>query len=665
MIHAPDTIAQRVRIEIGRDERDQRITVRSILLGCLLIPLNCYWVIAMEQVWKSGNPSTISLFFNAIFTLLALQAFNATLHRIAPSLALGRAELLTIYSMVCIGTGLASQDWIQVALPTWAHSIWHASPENNWQDLFMKDVPAWLIVTEKSALGPFYTGRSTFYQPYFIMAWLRPVLWWSLFFTVVQVVMLCENMILHRQWTEREKLSFPIAQVPLEMTRPDRWLWRQRSLWWGFGAGALLDFINGLHEFYPAVPRINVKMTNITPMLPSHPWGAMGFTPVSLFPFVIGIGYLLPLDLCFSAWFFYLFFKAQIVIGALFGWQGSMGYEGVQGTLPYVNEQGMGAYLALFAFAIWAARYHLKDVVRVALGIGSNMDNSSCIGDTRWYRMAFIGLTLALLFLLTFSIIIGMSLPLALAFFFIYFALCTVITKIRAELGPPVHDLHFAGPDRMLITWLGSTNLSKGNLIGMTLYFGFNRAYRAIPMPYQLEAFKMTDVLHADRARMAMALLVAAPIASLAASWAVLHWAYQMGLATTMTECNRFGGQGWQRLHSWLLSPWRPNPIATIAMGVGALFTTALMLLRLRLLWFPFHPLGYAISSNWAMNCVWFPLMIASFLKALVLRYAGATGYRTALPIAVGVILGEFTMGSLWSIYGLFIRRHTYAFWLF
>ncbi|MCX7778572.1 MAG: hypothetical protein N2381_11070, partial [Armatimonadetes bacterium] len=78
-----------------------KVTLKSILLGCLLIPANCYWVIAMEQVWKSGNPSTLSIFFNAIFTLLAILVLNELLKRALPKAAFSRTELLTIYSMVC------------------------------------------------------------------------------------------------------------------------------------------------------------------------------------------------------------------------------------------------------------------------------------------------------------------------------------------------------------------------------------------------------------------------------------------------------------------------------------------------------------------------------------------------------------------------------------
>ena len=43
------------------------VTVKSLLIASLLIPINCYWVIEMEVIRYSGHPVTISLFFNVIF----------------------------------------------------------------------------------------------------------------------------------------------------------------------------------------------------------------------------------------------------------------------------------------------------------------------------------------------------------------------------------------------------------------------------------------------------------------------------------------------------------------------------------------------------------------------------------------------------------------------
>ena len=73
---------------------------RAILLGLILIPVNTWWLIQMEEFRYSGHPTTASLFFNVIFLLLLLTLLNLLLKRFLPKAALSQAELLTIYVML-------------------------------------------------------------------------------------------------------------------------------------------------------------------------------------------------------------------------------------------------------------------------------------------------------------------------------------------------------------------------------------------------------------------------------------------------------------------------------------------------------------------------------------------------------------------------------------
>lgn len=99
-------------------------------------------------------------------------------------------------------------------------------------------------------------------------------------------------------------------------------------------------------------------------------------------------------------------------------------------------------------------------------------------------------------------------------------------------------------------------------------------------------------------------------------------------------------------------------------MGVGFIFTILLMVLRMRFFWWPLHPAGYIVSTGWAMNCVWFPIFLSSITKWVIIRYGGIKSYRKAVPFFGGLILGEYVIGSLWSIIGMLFQTRTYAFWL-
>ncbi|MGB9588606.1 MAG: DUF6784 domain-containing protein, partial [Armatimonadota bacterium] len=49
--------------------------------------------------------------------------------------------------------------------------------------------------------------------------------------------------------------------------------------------------------------------------------------------------------------------------------------------------------------------------------------------------------------------------------------------------------------------------------------------------------------------------------------------------------------------------------------------------------------------------------------KFFTLRFGGLTTYRRFLPFFFGLILGEITIGSLWSIIGIVLGVPTYDFW--
>jgi len=255
----------------------------------------------------------------------------------------------------------------------------------------------------------------------------------------------------------------------------------------------------------------------------------------------------------------------------------------------------------------------------------------------------------------------------ALVIFLLYFMISLTVTRVRAELGPPAHDLHGGGPDLILTNIFGTSSSLFGprNLTTMSMFYWFNRAYRAHPMPVQMEAFKIAQVSGIRQSKMALALAIAVVLGCLAAFWAQVHCYYSYGMAAKMSFVAQvFGREPFERLQGWLLAPQKADYREVGAYGVGFLFTLALMALRVRFAWWPFHPVGYAISSSWSLNCLWLPLFIAWAAKAVILKYGGYKVFQQAIPFALGLILGEFLIGSLWTIIGIAFQMHTYSFWV-
>lgn len=276
-----------------------------------------------------------------------------------------------------------------------------------------------------------------------------------------------------------------------------------------------------------------------------------------------------------------------------------------------------------------------------------------------------MGLFLCYIFLTFFLVKMGAKWYTSLIFLLVYFLLSLAVTRIRAELGSPAHDLHFAGPDQMLPRVAGVESFTKGDLVFFTLSWSFNRAYRAHPMPHQLEGFKIAERLHLDYRQYMIAMLIASLVGSFSAFLTLLQANYKFGASSAKMPpwVVGFGWEAYNRLESWLKMPQERDILCAIFTGWGFLFSVFLILMKGRFIWWFFHPVGYAVSSSWAMGLMWCPIFIAWLAKFIVLKSSGLKGYRYTLPFFLGLVLGEFVIGSIANILGLLLNWQIYRFW--
>jgi hypothetical protein len=251
------------------------------------------------------------------------------------------------------------------------------------------------------------------------------------------------------------------------------------------------------------------------------------------------------------------------------------------------------------------------------------------------------------------------------AFFVLYFMISIAVDRMRAEVGSPAHDLHHAGPDQILTEVYGPSVFSKTTLAAFSLFWGFNRAYRTHPMPHQLEGFRLAQLSGMPLRPWMWVMLLASFWGTLCAFWALLHVYYDMGAGTAkmIGPSTYFGWEPYRRLAEWTGAPRPRDPLETWFLGGGFAFSVFLTAMRMAFLQWPFHPVGLAVSSSWAMGYMWFPLFIAWVAKTATLRASGLKGYRTALPFFLGLVLGEFVIGGFWNLMGLIFELEIYRFW--
>ena len=623
------------------------VSWRSIAIGLLLIPVNCYWITYIELVQYSAQPTIVSLIFTVVFNVLVLMGFNQILKRFLPRFALSQGELLVIYVMLSVASATAGHSMMEILVSTLGHAFWFATPENDWKDLFWRYIPSWLAVSDKGVLSGYYEGDSTLHTKQHLLGWLMPVLNWAAFLFTMLFVMVCITVIVRRPWTEDEKLAYPIIQLPARMTSEG--FFTNRLMWIGFGLVAAFDVVNGLHHVFPAIPSVYEKAYRFR--FTEKPFSAMGWLRLGIYPFVLGIGFLIPLDLLFSTWFFFWVWKGQQVIGSVMGLEGT-GY-------PYVNYQGFGAYIGIFLIAAWRSRKYIQNL------LGTKVSPTATRDEPMSPRTLVLVLIAGIAFLTFFCLRAGMSLWAILVFFGLYFAFSTAVSRMRAELGSPMHDLHYTGPERVMVAAVGTRPLGPNNLSMFSFFWFFTRTFDSHPMPHQLEGFKLASTSGIRSRFMLFAILIALCVGILSQFWALISIPYRLGALHEMSRVPIvYGSEPWTQLQKWLAHPLAPDYWALGFTGIGLLFALFLMLMRMKFFWFPFHPAAYAaVCGSWAVNYIWFSLGIVWVLKLVLLKYGGRNAHRKAMPFFLGLILGQFTVGSLWTILGMVFSIPTYGIW--
>src|SRR5439155_6457716 len=242
------------------------------------IPVTVYWITITEVRWYTLDGTSLPLFIQPVFFLFLLCLINLAVNRVRS--AGGRAplfqqgELLVIYIMTALACSFAGHDLLQNLFGTIGHPYHFATAANRWETYFFSYLPNWLFVSDKESLAAFYAGDADIYaHPYLLQPWVRPLLWWALFVFAQVVLFFGFNILIRRQWTENEKLAFPLVQLPFAMTEPHQRtpFWSNKVMWAGFVTAALVTTVNGLAYLYPSIPQLLPKQYDIAQALTDRP----------------------------------------------------------------------------------------------------------------------------------------------------------------------------------------------------------------------------------------------------------------------------------------------------------------------------------------------------------------------------------------------------------
>ncbi len=621
--------------------------VRSIALSLIFAPLCCYW--AQDQ----GVDRIFSLMVPPVVLTLILVALNVPLRRSFPRLALSEGDLVVFFAMQAVMCAMASE-WMDVISPYIYSYAAYADRNARYKDHILPYISSWLFFTNDSQLKDFVVGGKPF--SYFwshLSIWWPKILAWTALAGLVAFAMLCINSLMRDEWTRRERLAFPIIQLPIAMTQQGGAgpMWRNRTMWGAFGIMFTIDMVNGFHFLYPSVPLINVRfLGDMSQWFPSRPWNQVGWTPIGIFPYMAAIGLFMPTDLLFSAIFFFFVRKLQQVGAAALGnEQGVFGGGGLVPSAPYFSEQSWGAFLGLFVMALWVARGYLREVWDQILRGGRAADRAIS------HRAAFAGLLGCLAALGWIGVEIGLPFAFVVGYTLLFLAFSIALTRLRAQLGPPSHEMAFMGPNQLLVDFRGTQGIAPAFIARTVTTFHFmNRIHRTHPMPDQLEALKMAEQSRISPRAMFLAVVLATIAGSILGHLVKIYHGYRWTPGDS-------GGDTTDVVATLVDTPRPPNPTAMFAVAIGFMVVVGLDAIRFRFPGFPFHPAGYALGMNFGVDYFWFGLLIVLVIKVFVQRYYGLQGYEKLRMAAFGVILGEFAAEGIWGGYAMIYRVATYS----
>ena len=660
----PAPVPARPRPDYGKAAPRPAPFWRAILIGLLLIPLSTYYgnyayVVVQAMLWGQT-----SLLRGPVFFLFVLTLSNLLFRRVTRRAGLLPSEMLIVYSMIAVSvcvSGFGQVQWLVNILPAGSH---FANQANHY-DQFLFYVPPYLVPHDPQVIQDFYRGGKTMYRLDILKDWAAPVLVWSLFLFVLCWVTLCLSSLFRRQWTDDEKLTFPLVHLPLQMANGAAGrapFYADRLMWAGFLLAGLLESINYVSFFYPAFPHVPLKPNDwhLETSITVHPWTSVGTLTLAFYPFAIGIAFLLSREVAFSCWFFYLLTRLENVGAAVFGLNEGGG-TGVHARAPFLGEQGVGAFLALGALLLWRARGPLSLAFRSGWDrtLAAQTDDPHAPISPRvalWSGLA--GLTALTVFLTT----LGLPLGIVLLFWAVYFLFLIVLTRIFAEAGAgwawgPMVNVHTVVLDAVGVSSLGARPLTMFGYLDW-----FDNEFRDTAMPHQLEAMKMGRETDTPRRQLFYALLIAAAVSGVIAFWAYLHMYYEFGAASAKVRPALQGlGLGHlKEIANWIKSPTPADPASLRAMAAGGVLVLALAALRQAFVWCPLHPIGYALAGTTSMEYMWCPFFIAWVAKSVILRYGGYTLYRRALPFFLGLILGDYIVPTLWGLWGTAAHTQVY-----
>ena len=510
-------------------------------------------------------------------------------------------------------------------------------------------------------------------------AWAPTLSFWFALLALIFIAVLCGALVVHRQWSRREHLAYPIATLAEELIGPDtpassaRPAMRQKIFWIGFAVSFAALALNGAHAWVPDLPALptgvdlgGLREIGIFDPLLKVPTFGKSILDVRFFFAAVGLAYFLSSEVSFSlgisGWLYVLCAAPFVARGV------DMSSHTFAGGLPVYLY--FGAYLGMAATVIYLGRRFYWAVLKRAAFVSAPA--GTVLPREAWaVRVGIVAWVLAVVLLAR----IGLHPVLAAGFMLLVGLLFLMIGRVNAATGLFIIQPMWHPVDVMVGVTGAAAVGPQAMIIMAILCIVVTLDPRIAVAPLALNALRLGDRRKVSAGRLTGWMAVAVILAMIVGVGAAVYIQYDVGV-DGMESDNARWSMVVARMPFDMLSrtidrmteseldaartPWsvsrlleaKPARGFLIAAGIGMVLVIGCTVLRLRTTRWPLHPVMFLVwGTPWMI--VYAPCFLLAWLvKAAVLKYGGQETYRRSRTFFVGLIVGEIAAATVFLLIG-------------
>jgi hypothetical protein len=635
------------------------MTWRAFIIGLLAVFLIA--AITPYNDFDVGNTYITGCHFppGAFFIVMLLTfGVNILIKLVRRAWAFRQAELMLIFCMMLVASTVPASGlmrfWFSMQV---APAYYRDAGDLPKQKDVLAATPDSLVLTKNPrsvAVLHFFEARPKG-EPtrLYLERWIRPMASWMVFLACFYLGTVFLGGLLRKQWVDVERLSFPLARVPLDITEGagERRLLPEVVRSQAFILGVLAALAFALVRVWPVFMGKEqgwLPTIELGGVLWGTPFGNAEIWWARLFPLAVGVAFLVPTDVTLSVWLFFMFTRLELQASH---WMGRPIQGGSWGD--FMQWQQAGAFVVFTLLMFWAARRHLLEVARRALLFDRSVDDSQ---EPIGYRLAFWGAALAWTGMFIWLVYYKVHWLTAVGL--LGFMLCIMLVHARVVCqGGIFFTQHTVYPPTLINVMSGSRAfpVGTGAVVALLQNAVVLQDAREILSGHAMNALRIASVFRQRRRWFLPAMLVALTLALVVGTVSTLWTYYGVGGLNIPNDYGivQLPKETFQRAGRIIAKETTTDQshYVALAMGAGIMFVATVM--RARLYWWPLHSVGFLIGSTWPMHNLYFSFFVAWISKVLITKFFGGSVLRGARRFFLGVIIGEAVAIAVCTIVGL------------